>query len=96
MFSYISPEPRVRKDHPLRATRAMVDQVLKELSPRFDKMEASVGLGEKVLTNGSERQDARSIGGSDVGSNRPVTSLLILQSSTAHGDFFVAIEVALL
>jgi transposase len=43
MFSYISPEQRVRKDHPLRPIRAMVDQVLKELSPRFDKMYAKVG-----------------------------------------------------
>jgi hypothetical protein len=43
MFSYISPEQRVRKDHPLRPIRASVDQVLKELSPRFDKMYAKVG-----------------------------------------------------
>jgi len=43
MFSYISPEQRVRKDHPLRPIRARVDQVLKELSPRFDKMYAKVG-----------------------------------------------------
>jgi hypothetical protein len=34
MFSYISPEQRVRKDHPLRI-RARVDQVLKELSNDF-------------------------------------------------------------
>jgi transposase len=43
MFSYISPEQRVRKDHPLRPIRARVDQVLKEFSPRFDKMYAKVG-----------------------------------------------------
>jgi transposase len=43
MSSYISPEQRVRKDHPLRPIRAMVDQVLKELSPRLDKMYAKVG-----------------------------------------------------
>src|ERR1700751_5334572 len=43
MFSYISPEQRVRKDHPLRPIRTMVDQVLKELSPRFDRMYAKVG-----------------------------------------------------
>ena len=43
MFSYISPEQRVRKDHPLRPIRVMVDQVLKELSPRFEKMYAKVG-----------------------------------------------------
>ena len=43
MFSYLSPEQRVRKDHPLRAIRAMVDEVLKQLSPRFDNMYAKVG-----------------------------------------------------
>jgi transposase len=43
MFSYLSPEQRVRKDHPLRAIRAMVDEVLKQLSPRFDSMYARMG-----------------------------------------------------
>src|SRR5438445_13189339 len=43
MFSYLSPEARVRKDHPLRAIRAMVDKVLAQLSGRFDAMYASVG-----------------------------------------------------
>src|SRR5215472_2434437 len=43
MFSYISPEQRVRKDHPLRPIRTMVDQVLKQLSPEFDKMYAKAG-----------------------------------------------------
>ena len=43
MFSYLSPEARVRKDHPLRAIRAMVDEVLTQLSRRFDAMYASVG-----------------------------------------------------
>ena len=43
MFSYLSPEERVRKDHPLRAIRAMVDEVLSQLSRRFDAMYASVG-----------------------------------------------------
>src|ERR1700731_4235806 len=43
MFSYLSPEMRVRKDHPLRAIRAMVDEVLTQLSRRFDNMYASVG-----------------------------------------------------
>jgi hypothetical protein len=27
VFSYLSPEARVGKDHPLRAIRAMVDEV---------------------------------------------------------------------
>ena len=43
IFSYLSPEQRVRKDHPLRAIRNMVDEVLRQLSPRFDSMYARVG-----------------------------------------------------
>src|ERR1700745_2857286 len=43
VFSYISPEQRVRKDHPLRPIRTMVDKVLKELSPEFDKMYSKGG-----------------------------------------------------
>lgn len=33
MFSYLSPEQRVPTDHPLRAVRDMVDQILKEMCP---------------------------------------------------------------
>ena len=43
MFSYLSPEARVRKDHPLRVIRTMVDEVLRALSPQFDRMYASEG-----------------------------------------------------
>ena len=43
VFSYISPEQRVRKDHPLRPIRTMVDEILKQLSPQFNKMYAKVG-----------------------------------------------------
>src|ERR1700681_768931 len=43
MFSYLSPEARVRKDHPLRLMRTMVDEVLRALSPQFDRMYASEG-----------------------------------------------------
>jgi len=35
IFSYLSPEARVRKDHPRHAIRAMVDDVLAQLSRRF-------------------------------------------------------------
>src|ERR1019366_922050 len=42
MFSYLSPEMRVRSDHPLRAIRAMVDEVLTQLSRRFSGMYATV------------------------------------------------------
>jgi transposase len=43
MFSYISAERRVPKDHPLRAVRAMVDAALSELGPRFDAIYAANG-----------------------------------------------------
>src|SRR5271154_3076694 len=43
MFSYLSPETRVRKDHPLRTIRVMVDEILAQLSRRFDSMYASAG-----------------------------------------------------
>src|SRR6202521_1243632 len=43
VFSYISPEQRVRSDHPLRPIRMMVDEILKQLSPHFHKMYAKVG-----------------------------------------------------
>ena len=36
MFSYISAEQRVPKDHPLRAIRAMADAALAQLGPCFD------------------------------------------------------------
>jgi transposase len=43
MFSYLSPEARVRKDHALRAIRAMMDEALSQLSRQFDSMYARVG-----------------------------------------------------
>ena len=43
VFSYISPEQRVPRDHPLRPIRTMVDEILKQLSPRFNNMYAKVG-----------------------------------------------------
>ena len=43
MFSYLSPEQRVREGHPLRAVRAQVDEVLKKLSPLFDRMYSTTG-----------------------------------------------------
>ena len=43
MFSYLSPEQRVRKDHPLRAIRALADQALGNMSKRFDVMYAKTG-----------------------------------------------------
>src|SRR5215204_5448203 len=43
MFSYLSPEQRVRADHPLRTIRAMTDRVFAELSPRFTAMYSTIG-----------------------------------------------------
>jgi transposase len=43
IFSYISPEQRVRKAHPLRPIRTLVDEVLSQMSPVFDAMYARVG-----------------------------------------------------
>jgi transposase len=43
MFSYLSPEQRVSKDHPLRAVRAMTEEILKAMSGLFDAMYADFG-----------------------------------------------------
>ena len=43
VWSYVPLEQRVPADHPLRAMRAMVDEVLTELSPQFSRLYAKVG-----------------------------------------------------
>src|SRR6516162_736615 len=43
MFSYISAERRVPKDHPLRAIRVMTEAALGELGAQFDALYASSG-----------------------------------------------------
>jgi len=43
MFSYVSPEARVPKDHPLRPIRIMVDNVLNNLAPLFREMYSHTG-----------------------------------------------------
>ena len=43
MFSYVSLEERVPRDHPLRAIRKLCDEVLQELSGEFDKLYAATG-----------------------------------------------------
>jgi transposase len=43
MFSYVSPEQRVPAEHPLRPLRLMMDDILKEMSPRFAKLYADTG-----------------------------------------------------
>src|SRR5499427_5755541 len=43
MYSYLSPEIRVRADHPLRAIRTLCDKALANMSQRFDTMYAKTG-----------------------------------------------------
>jgi transposase len=43
IFSYVSAEQRVPPDHPLRAIRALVDDVLRDMSREFDGLYARVG-----------------------------------------------------
>ena len=43
IFSYLSPEQRVRQDHPLRAIRALADVALESMTDRFDKMYSKTG-----------------------------------------------------
>src|SRR5579871_390554 len=43
MYSYLSPEQRVRENHPLRKIRAMADVALRNMSERFDRMYAKTG-----------------------------------------------------
>ena len=43
LFSYVAPEHRVPKDHPLRMVRQLTDAALERLSPRFAKMYSDIG-----------------------------------------------------
>jgi transposase len=43
MFSYVTPEARVRADHPLRPIRRMTDAALARLSSRFDRLYSTIG-----------------------------------------------------
>jgi transposase len=43
LFSYLSCEARVPRDHPLRPIRTLVDQALDVLSPVFDQLYARIG-----------------------------------------------------
>jgi transposase len=43
MFSYVSPEQRIPKDHPRRTIRALVDEVLADMSRQFDRLYATTG-----------------------------------------------------
>ena len=41
MWSYLSSEQRTSADHPLRPIRAMVNSVLRDLSPAFSRIYSS-------------------------------------------------------
>jgi transposase len=43
MFSYVSAEERVPADHPLRAIRTFVDEILQEMTRQFDALYAAHG-----------------------------------------------------
>ena len=43
VFSYVSTEERVPQDHPLRAVRRSVDQILGEMTREFDRVYAKTG-----------------------------------------------------
>jgi transposase len=43
MFSYVSPEQRIPKEHPLRAIRVLVADLLGNMSREFDELYATTG-----------------------------------------------------
>ena len=43
LFSYVNIETRIAREHPLRIVKKLVDEVLRQLSPRFDTMYARGG-----------------------------------------------------
>ena len=43
LFSYVSCEARVPRDHPLRAIGKIVNKALAALSPKFEKLYAKLG-----------------------------------------------------
>src|SRR4249919_1664348 len=43
MFNYVSAEERVPEDHPLRAIRTFVDDILREMTLEFDALYAQHG-----------------------------------------------------
>jgi hypothetical protein len=43
LFSYVSPETLVPKDHPLRVIRVLANAALERLSPKFAKLYSAIG-----------------------------------------------------
>src|SRR5437764_9258126 len=91
MFSYISAERRVPKDHPLRAIRTVADAALKELDQRFEGMYAAMGrpsIPPERLLRALLLQVLYTVRSERLLMERPVTSGLdsagIVASSTIH------------
>jgi hypothetical protein len=57
VFSYISAEERVPKDHPLRPVREMVDAALKEMSPLFESLYSRFETGRHFVEVETEGDD---------------------------------------
>ena len=60
LFSCLSPEQRVPADHPLRLTRAMTDEALRRLSPKFEAVYvcSTATLRAPFLKTSSRRREA--------------------------------------
>jgi transposase len=43
LFSYLSPDDYVPPDHPLRTMKALLEPMLRDLSPRFDRLYSAYG-----------------------------------------------------
>ncbi len=76
MFSYVSAEQRVPSDHPLRAIRALVDDVLRAMSREFERLRGKRRhFGDSYITF-LETHSLAEIGGAEdfAGSTRDRTS----------------------
>jgi hypothetical protein len=51
LFSYVDLEARVRKNHPLRAIRAIVNEALAALAGEFAALYSPIGRREPVASN---------------------------------------------
>jgi hypothetical protein len=52
MFSYVSLEERVPRDHPLRAIRHITDRALDRLSPQFGTLCISISAARRFHRSG--------------------------------------------
>ena len=55
-FTAITPDQKVPKNHPIRRIRALVEPVLKELSPVFEEMYAVIGRPPSRQNTSSRRR----------------------------------------